>query len=120
MEFYLDDCADANDLVIMLQRAGHVVRTLRTERTRGVDDPVHLEHAATRGYTLITKNPRDFRLLHHEWQTQGRAHHGILLIYEENIRGKDMEAADIVRAIGRLIASGVPVFNELHVLNHWR
>jgi hypothetical protein len=104
----------------MLQQAGHTVYNPRTERTRGVDDPIHLAHAAARGYTLITKNPRDFRLLHQEWQIQGRAHHGILLIYEENIRGKDMEPPDIVQAIGRLLASGVPVFNELHVLNHWR
>ena len=39
---------------------------------------------------------------------------------QENIRGKDMEPADIVRAIGKLLASGVPVVNELHALNHWR
>jgi hypothetical protein len=120
MEFYLDDCADANHLVILLRRAGHTVRTPRTDGTLGVDDPVHLAHAAARGAALVTKNPDDFRLLHHEWQTQGRTHHGILLIYEENIRGKDMEPADIVQAIDRLLASGVPVVNELHVLNHWR
>jgi Domain of unknown function (DUF5615) len=120
MEFYLDDCADANRLGILLRQEGHTVRTPRTEGTRGVDDPIHLEYAATRGYALITKNPKDFRLLHAEWQRQGRAHHGILLIYEENIRGKDMEPGDIVRANGKLLASGLPLFNELHVLNHWR
>jgi hypothetical protein len=120
MEFYLDDCADANDLVSLLRQAGYAVRTPRTENTRGVDDPVHLSHAAGQGCTLITKNPKDFRDLHQEWQAQGRPHHGILLIYEENVRGKDMEPADIVRAIGKLLASGLPIFNELHVLNQWR
>jgi hypothetical protein len=48
-----------------------------------------------------------FRSLYHDGQQRGQAHHGILLIYEENIRGKDMEPADIVRAIGKLMASGV-------------
>src|SRR5262249_16616694 len=70
--------------------------------------------------TLITKNPKDFRDLQPEWQAQKRPHFGILLIYEDNIRGKDMEPADIVRAIGKLLASGLPVRDELHILNHWR
>jgi len=120
MEFYLDDCADANDLTFLLRQAGYAVRTPRTEQTRGVDDAVHLEYAAARGLALVTKNPKDFRDLHQEWQAQGRSHHGIFLIYEDNIRGKDMEPADIVQAIEKLLASGLPVRNELHVLNHWR
>jgi Domain of unknown function (DUF5615) len=120
MVFYLDDCADANDLVLLLRQVGYAVRTPRTEQTRGVDDAVHLGHAAARGFTLVTKNPKDFRDLHQEWQAQGRLHYGILLIYEDNIRGKDMEPADIVRAIGKLLASGLAVRNELHVLNHWQ
>jgi hypothetical protein len=31
-----------------------------------------------------------------------------------------MKDRDIVRAIGNLEAAGVPIENELHVLNHWR
>jgi hypothetical protein len=120
VEFYLDDCADANDLVVLLLQAGHAVRTPRTERTRGVLDPAHLAYAAAHGCALITKNPKDFRLLHQQWRAQGRLHSGIMLIYDENIVGKDMESADIVQAIGKLLASGVPIANELHVLNHWR
>jgi Domain of unknown function (DUF5615) len=81
MEFYLDDCADANDLTFLLRQAGYAVRTPRTEQTRGVDDAVHLEYAAARGLTLVTKNPKDFRDLHQEWQAQGRSHYGILLIF---------------------------------------
>ena len=44
----------------------------------------------------------------------------VLLIYEDNILGKDMEPADIVRAITKLLASGIPIANEMHVLNQWR
>jgi hypothetical protein len=32
----------------------------------------------------------------------------------------DMEPPDIVQALGNLIASGLPIANEIHVLNHWR
>src|SRR5712691_6471055 len=82
--------ADSDLLITYLQRAGHQVFTPRTERTAGADDPVHLAHAAANSFTLITKDPDDYTLLHQEWQQQGQAHSGILLIYEENIRGKNM------------------------------
>jgi hypothetical protein len=120
MDFYLDDCADADLLVDLLERAGHCVYTPRSEGTAGEDDPVHLSHAAAHGYTLITKNPDDFELLHNDRRQQGQTHAGILLIYQDNNRRKDMRSADIVRAIARLLASGLPIANELHVLNHWR
>ena len=53
-------------------------------------------------------------------QAQGRTHHGILLICQDNIKGKDMGPVDVVRAIDNLLASGLPVAHELHILNHWR
>src|SRR5947209_18554476 len=118
MEVYLDDCADANELVAHLTQAGHKVHTPRSERTSGARDATHLEHAAQRGYTLLTTNPKDFRDLHDERQAQGRKHAGILL-YQDNIKGKDMEPPDLVDAIRRLLASGLSIANELHVLNHW-
>ncbi len=40
--------------------------------------------------------------------------------YQDNIRGKDMEPPDIVRALSKLIAAGLPIANEVHVVNHWR
>ena len=120
MQFYLDDCADADHLVALLRQAGHQVFTPRTEATRGIRDPDHLAYAAAHGYTLITKNPDDFDQLHREWQASARTHAGILLVCEDNIRGKDMEPGDIVRAISHLLASGLPIANELHTLNHWR
>lgn len=120
MEIYLDDCADDDDLIAYLSHAGHTVSTPRTEGTLGASDGRHLEHAASRGFTLLTLNPADFLELHVAWQGQGQRHSGILLVYQDNIKGKDMEPPDIVRAIRRLIASGLPIADETHVLNHWR
>jgi hypothetical protein len=120
VDLYLDDCADSNRLVVLLEQAGHLVHTPRSENTVGIDDPDHLVYAAAHGYALIIKNPKDFRALHHDWQSQGRSHAGILLICEDNIRGKDMEPANVTRAIRNLLASGVPIVGELHVLNHWQ
>lgn len=120
MDLYLDDCADSNLLSVLLRQAGHRVYTPRSEATLGIDDSDHLAYAAAQGYPLISKNRGDFRQLHQDWQSMGRSHAGILLICEDNIRGKDMEPPDIVRAIDKLLASGVPVVNELYILNHWR
>ena len=120
MQIYLDDCADDDDLVAFLSQAGHTVYTPRSEQTRGALDARHLEYAAARGYVVLTQNPADFRRLHEIWQAQGRTHSGILLIYQDNIRGKDMEPADIPAAIGNLLASGIPIANEVHILNQWR
>jgi hypothetical protein len=120
MQIYLDDSSDDDDLVAFLSQAGHAVSTPRTERTRGALDARHLEYAAAHGYVLLTHNPADFRTLHETWQAQGRAHSGILLIYQDNIRGKDMEPADVPSAIDNLLASGIPIANEVHILNQWR
>jgi hypothetical protein len=120
VEIYLDDCADDDDLVAFLTQQGHAVHTPRSDGTAGVLDPRHLEHAAAHGYTLVTKNPSEFRRLHDAWQAQGRTRSGILLIYQDNIKGKDMKPADIVRAINNLIASGLPVADAIHALNNWR
>jgi hypothetical protein len=120
MEIYLDDCSDDDDLIAYLSRAGHTVYSPRGEGTLGASDSRHLEHAAAHGYTLLTHNPADFRELHEAWRALGRSHSGILVIYQDNVKGKDMQLADIVHAIGNLLASGLPIPNELHVLNHWR
>ncbi len=120
MDLYLDDCADSNQLVSLLQGAGHRVETPRSAGLSGRPDIDHLDYAARNRLTLVTKNPADFQRLHDEYRTQGRDHGGILLVYQDNIRGKDMTALDTVRAIGNLRASGLPIAGEIHVLNHWR
>jgi hypothetical protein len=84
------------------------------------DDPDHLDYAAQHGYVLLTYNMRDFKNLHRQWHAQGRTHAGIFFVRFDNILGKDMGYHDIVRAIANLLVSGVPIANEMHVLNHWQ
>src|SRR5690349_19198004 len=120
MDFYLDDCSDDDDLAAFLRQRGHVVYTPRSEKLIGADDPDHLRHAAAHHYALITQNPRDFRALHAEWQATGLSHAGILLVYRDNNKAKDMSPSDIAHAIERLLGSGVAIASEIHILNHWR
>jgi hypothetical protein len=83
-------------------------------------DPDHLHYAAQRGYALLTSNPADFVALHQQWQAQGQEHAGILLVYYDNIKAKDMKPRDIVSALENLIASGLPLTNAIYNLNQWR
>ncbi len=72
------------------------------------------------GLTFLTEDESDFTELHDLIRAAGGAHHGIILIHLENDRKRDMKASEMVRAIANLQAAGVPIANELHVLNHWR
>jgi len=120
LSLYLDDCADDDTLAALLRRAGHRVRTPRDVGTSGVSDSEHLDYAVRQGYTLLTKDPDDFIDLHNQWQATGRTHSGILLVYEEKEVSKNMSRAQVVVAIDNLIASGIPIANEVHTLNYWR
>jgi predicted nuclease of predicted toxin-antitoxin system len=120
LSIYLDDCLDWNLLITLLCNAGHTVISPRDVGTSRADDDVHLEFATQNGCALLTKDIKDFENLHTDWQSQGRPHHGIFLVHYEGDVTKDMSYHDIVRAIGNLLASGVPIANEIHRLNHWR
>ena len=69
---------------------------------------------------MLTKDPDDFIELHTHWQAVNRTHSGILLIYEEKEVSKNLSRAQIVMAIHNLVASGLPLTNEIHTLNHLR
>jgi hypothetical protein len=67
---------------------GHRARTARDERREAARDPEQLLFAAQRGWTVVTHNRKDFRLLHDAWQlwsvAWGYAHaHGGILILEQ-------------------------------------
>jgi len=120
MNIYLDDCMDDNELIQRLRQAGHTVVSPREASTVGMADRGHLEYAARHHCTLLTKNCDDFQELHMQWRCTGHAHSGIFLVYQDNNPNKDMNLTDIVRAIGNLIMAGLPIADELQILNHWR
>jgi len=120
LSLYLDDCADDDTLAALLRQAGHQVSTPRIAGTTGLSDREHLDYAVRCGYTLLTKDPDDFLDLHHQWQGSNRPHSGILLIYEDKDVRKNMSRTQIVSAIDHLVASSVPIANQVHSLNRWR
>ena len=82
----------------------------------GEDDPIHFQRAAQEGWVLLTKNPRDFEELH----KADANHAGILAIYQDNDPTRDMNHAEIVRAIANLEGAGLSFRGNFWVLNAWR
>ena len=122
LSLYLDDCAFDYDLVAALQSQGRRVVTPKDAGLLGADDDVHLAYATGAGLAVITKDATDFRQLHLRSGSTAAVprHAGILAVYQDDDPAKDMTPADIARAIANLLAAGVPIAGEFHVLNHWR
>jgi predicted nuclease of predicted toxin-antitoxin system len=112
----MDDCAHDKILVKLLRRAGHVVATPFDAGIAGRADDVHMEWAAKNGYVLLTKDPDDFAELH----ALNPNHAGILAIHADNDPTRDMNHADVVRAISNIINTGLEFKGNYHILNAWR
>jgi hypothetical protein len=103
-----------------LGKAGHRVVTPASVGLSGADDAEHLLHAVRQSLVLLTRNHDDYRVLHLLVLATGGRHPGMFVVRRDNDPTRDMKDRDIVRAIANLEAAGVPIENELHVLNHWR
>ncbi len=120
MKLYLDDDSAAALLIRLLRRAGHDVQIPFDVGLNGRHDPVHLKHAALQDRVLLSHNHKDFELLH-ELVVALQGHHpGVFVVRKDNDPKRDLDSAGIVRAITKLLASGIPIADECHILNHWR
>jgi predicted nuclease of predicted toxin-antitoxin system len=120
MNLYLDDDSAKASLVSLLRNVGHQVTIPASVGLAGASDPRHLMHAVQNGLVLLTKNHDDFEDLHLLVHATGGKHPGILVVRSDNDPSRDMKDRDISRAITNLEGAGVPIANELHVLNQWR
>lgn len=116
LRLYLDDCTCSKRLTAKLRAAGHDVVTPMEFGTSGLPDREHLKHAIAAGRIVMTHNCSDFEELHREIAT----HRGIVALYQDNDRLRDMTHDDILRALQNLMDSGAPLDGTFHVLNAWR
>jgi hypothetical protein len=120
MRLYLDDDSAGPLLAQSLRKAGHDVQLPVEAGLGGEDDPVHLGHAVQANRVLLSHNYEDFDNLHKLVLIVGGHHPGILIVREDNNPKRDLDEKGIVRALTKLLASGLPFMDELHILNHWR
>ena len=75
---YTDE--DVTDrLALLLQERGYEAASAGSSRTRGFSDEEQLAFAASRGWTILTYNKKDFTRLAQSWYVDGREHAGIVL-----------------------------------------
>ena len=120
MKIYLDEDSAAALLVALLQRAGHDVQTPADVGLLGEDDPIQLTHAIRDARVCLTHNADDFEDLDDLIMAAGGHHPGILTVRKDNDRKRDLRPPDIVRGITKLLASGLSITDNVHLLNHWR
>lgn len=120
MRLYLDDDSASLLLTRLLRRAGHDVQLPADVGLSGEDDSVHLAHAARQDRILLSHNYHDFENLHDLVAAVGGRHPSILVVRKDNDPRRDLQAPGIVRAITKLLSSGVAIANEYIILNHWR
>jgi hypothetical protein len=120
MRLYLDDDSAAALLVALLRRAGHDVQVPADAGMAGREDPAHFAHAVREGRALLSHNHSDFKLLHDLVMTVGGHHPGVLVVRKDNNPKRDLTIPGIVRALARLLASGLPIADSYHILNHYR
>jgi predicted nuclease of predicted toxin-antitoxin system len=120
MKLYLDDDSVAAVLVALLRRDGHDVQLPMDAGLSGKDDPIHLAHAVLQNRVFLSHNYNDFKLLHDLVVAVQGHHPGILVVRKDNDPKRDLTMNGIVRALAKLVASGTPITDEYHILNHWR
>jgi len=120
MDLYLDEDTSSALLAKLLREAGHRVLTCSESALEGASDVVQFSRSNRGNRVIVTRNHHDFEDLHDLVRNVAGHHHGILVVLSENKRRRDMRAQHVVAAIGRLIDSGLPIANEIHILNHFR
>ena len=120
MNLYLDDDSVDRRLVALLRNGGHQVTLPAGVGRMGASDPKHLEFAIRNRLVLLTRNFMDFPDLNDLVVASGGGHPGILIVYAENDRRRDMKPRGIAAAVSKLEASGLPLADQLHSLNQWR
>jgi predicted nuclease of predicted toxin-antitoxin system len=120
MKIYVDDDSADRRLVAYLQNAGHEVTVPRAVGRAGGSDPKHLEYAVRNSLALLTRNYKDFPDLHDLVLASGGGHPGILIVYAENDRRRDLTPRGIATAVSKMESSGSPLADQLHSVNQWR
>jgi predicted nuclease of predicted toxin-antitoxin system len=120
MKLYLDEDSEDGQLAALLRKAGQDVQLSAQAGLNGQPDPRQLMYAIDQGRVLLSANHHDFLLLHQLVVASAGHHPGILIIRKDNDPRRDLSPRGVCLAISKLEASGVPIGDNLHVLNHWR
>ena len=115
MRLLLDEDSQCRSRVRLLREAGHDVLTVAEAGLHSHRDKDVLARAVAERRTLVTRNIRDFLLLHEAYPN----HAGILGEHQDQDPSKNMSDAVLARAIYNLEASGWDIAGQFVALNAW-
>lgn len=115
MRLLLDEDSQGKALVRLLTGAGHDVETVTQAGIAGSEDAVVLDYARRTDRVVITRNGRDFVVLH----LADSRHPGVLVEYQDEDPAKNMTYAQILTAINKIESSGWDIRGEIAAINAW-
>ena len=120
MRLYLDDDSARPLLAQLLRKAGHDVQTPAVVGLAGAADPIHLTQSIRDQRVFLSRNYRDFEILH-LLILQAQGHHpGMLIVRRDDYKKRNLSPHEIVRAIRNLQAAGIAVADQYIILNAWQ
>jgi predicted nuclease of predicted toxin-antitoxin system len=87
--------------------------------TSGTDPRVFI-WAIAQAITVLTRDSDDFTDLHDLIMAAAGHHSGVLIVHFDDDPRHNLTDRGIANAIKKLEASGLPIADQIHVLNHWR
>ena len=131
LRLLIDEDSQAKPLVSLLRKSGHDVETANEASLSGKEDFLVLDYARVKNRILLTQNCDDFegegcavtrRIPNHLVEALHQAnseHPGILAVYQNNDRSKDMSREEVVKAIANIETAKIELTNQFISLNQW-
>jgi predicted nuclease of predicted toxin-antitoxin system len=120
MRLLLDENMNDQRLAARLRASGHDPVLARDLGLLSASDPKVLIFAIAQSIPALTRDSEDFEDLHDLVMAAGGHHPGVLIVRFDNDPRRNMSDRGIAIAITKLESSGVPIRDQIHMLNLWR
>ena len=120
MRFLIDENLSSPRLASRLRAQGHDPILAGDVGLLSAADPRVLIWAIGQGVPVVTQDSDDFEALHDLVMTAGGHHPGVLTVRFDADPRHNLSERAIGVANSKLESSGLPISDQLHVLNHWR
>ena len=120
MRFLLDENMGSPRLASRLRAHGHDPALPGDVGLLSTTDARLLAWAIDHILPVLTQDSEDFTDLHDLIMAAGGHHQGMLVVRFDNDPRHNLTDRGIANAIDKLVSSGAPVPDRIHVLNQWR
>ena len=119
MRLLVDECLASAELLERLRVAGYEVYSAREIVGMGASDEMVLAKALEMRCALLTENCSDFVELYEALPSDPK-HSGLLLVYHDGDRRRDMQKSEIITALGNICERFGSLDGGIIALNHHR